>query len=645
MDTREVIARFEAERQALAMMDHPNIAKVLDAGATDKGRPFFVMELVKGVPITAFCDEHRLPPRRRLELFVAVCQAVQHAHQKGVIHRDLKPSNVLVALYDGKPVPKVIDFGVAKAAGAELTDKTLFTGFGSVVGTLEYMSPEQAELNNLDIDTRSDVYALGVMMYELLTGSTPLESGRLKSTSLLEALRLIREEEPLTPSTRLSTASELPALADRRGVEQRALSGLLRGEVDWIVMKCLEKDRSRRYETASALARDLERYLGDEPVLACPPSVGYRLRKFARRNRAALAMIAVVVAGLLLAVVGLAVSTLLIWRAKGQAEQALEGERRSAYWQRIALAERELGANNLQTGQAQLDRCPEPYRGWEWHHLRRASGKAVPPLRHDYTVCRLAISPDGRRVVCPDAGGFVTVWDVATGGRLLRFRGHERLADRVAFSPDGGSFVTVTFDPSARTRCEVKVWDAFTGKPLASWAGPRSGVGGMAFSPDGRLACSFTDEGQDGTTDLRDPRTGRVLLPLGTAKGGSVGLAFTPCGRRLAEATEGGEVHLWDLAAARRVRSFPAPRPPVCMALSADGQLLAVGCGEDGEAGGGRVLVWESDTGRQRLSLAAHHTRSLAFSPDGTRLASGGTDQAVNLWDVASGQEILTLRG
>jgi tetratricopeptide (TPR) repeat protein len=320
MDSRQVIARFEAERQALALMDHPNIARVLDAGTTENGRPYFVMELVKGVPITRFCDEHRLTPRQRLELFVPVCQAVQHAHQKGIIHRDIKPSNMLVCLYDGRPVPKVIDFGIAKATGQKLTERTMFTEIGQVVGTLEYMSPEQAELNQLDIDTRSDIYSLGVLLYELLTGSTPLDRKRLKEAAVLEVLRLIREEEPPRPSTRLSTTDELPSVAANRGLEPKKLSGLVRGELDWVVMKCLDKDRSRRYETANGLALDLQRYLHDEAVQACPPSSWYRFRKFARRNKAALTAGALVLVTLVL---GIAVST---WQAVS-ATQARDAER------------------------------------------------------------------------------------------------------------------------------------------------------------------------------------------------------------------------------------------------------------------------------------------------------------------------------
>jgi len=287
MDSKAVLTRFEAERQALAMMDHPNIAKVLDAGTTDGGRPFFVMELVKGQPITKFCDECKLTPRQRLELFVPVCQAIQHAHQKGIIHRDIKPSNVLIAMYDDRPVPKVIDFGVAKAAGQALTDKTLMTGFGAVVGTPEYMSPEQANLNNMDIDTRSDVYSLGVLLYELLTGTTPVDKKSLGNAALLEILRIVREVEAPRPSAKLSTIDTLPNVAANRGTEPAKLSKLMKGELDWVLLKALEKDRARRYDTANGLARDIQRYLADELVEARPPTLRYRLKKAYRRNRVA----------------------------------------------------------------------------------------------------------------------------------------------------------------------------------------------------------------------------------------------------------------------------------------------------------------------------------------------------------------------
>jgi serine/threonine protein kinase/Tfp pilus assembly protein PilF len=320
MDTRQVVARFEAERQALAMMDHPNIAKVLDAGTTDSGRPYFVMELVKGVPITKYCDEKQLSLRERIDLFTQVCHAVQHAHQKGVIHRDVKPSNVLVAEYDNRAVPKVIDFGVAKATAQKLTERTMFTEFGQVVGTVEYMSPEQAKLNQLDIDTRTDIYSLGVLLYELLTGSTPFEQKQLREAAFDEMLRIIREEEPPKPSTRLSTSDTLPSIAANRHTEPQRLSKEVSGELDWIVMKALEKDRNRRYETASAFAADIERHLRDEPVQAGPPSAAYRFRKFARRNKGALATAAFLCIVLLL---GTLIST---W----QAMRATRAERTAA---------------------------------------------------------------------------------------------------------------------------------------------------------------------------------------------------------------------------------------------------------------------------------------------------------------------------
>jgi non-specific serine/threonine protein kinase/serine/threonine-protein kinase len=323
MDSAPVIARFEAERQALALMDHPSIARVLDAGATDGDRPYFVMELVHGIPITHYCDEAGLTPRERLELFIPVCQAVQHAHQKGIIHRDLKPSNVLVTLCDGKPLPKVIDFGIAKATDQRLTERTMLTEIGSIMGTLEYMSPEQAGMNATGVDTRSDIYSLGVMLYELMTGTTPLERSRLNKAGYVEVLMRMMEEDTPKPSTRLSESKDaLAAISARRKTEAAKLSRFMRGEIDWIVMKALEKDRSRRYETANGFARDIWRYLDGDPVEACPPSASYRLRKFAGKHRTALAAASAFAALLVLGIVLSTWQAIRATRAEAQANRS-----------------------------------------------------------------------------------------------------------------------------------------------------------------------------------------------------------------------------------------------------------------------------------------------------------------------------------
>jgi serine/threonine protein kinase len=329
MDSQAVLSRFEAERQALALMDHPNIAKVLDGGRSDQGRPFFVMDYVKGVPLTQYCDEARLTVAQRLALLIPVCQAVQHAHQKGIIHRDLKPSNILVCLYDGQPVPKVIDFGLAKALHQPLTEHTLYTAHGLMLGTPAYMSPEQAEVNNLDIDTRSDIYSLGVILYELLTGSTPLERRQFQEAAWQEMLRLIKEEEPPRPSTRLSGSGTLPKVAAQRQLEPAKLTKLVRGELDWIALKALAKERSRRYQTASGLARDLERYLHDEPVEACPPSVAYRAKKLLRRYKGPVLAAAVVLVALVAGIVGTSWGLVRADRERDLAEKAATAERQA----------------------------------------------------------------------------------------------------------------------------------------------------------------------------------------------------------------------------------------------------------------------------------------------------------------------------
>ena len=352
MDTRQVIARFEAERQALAQMDHPNVAHVLDAGATESGRPFFVMELVDGIPITAFCDDNELPTRERLGLFIQVCQAVHHLHQKGIIHRDIKPSNVLVTSQDGVPVPKIIDFGVAKATHQESIDHSVFTGFGQVVGTPLYMSPEQAESNSQNLDTRSDIYSLGVLLYELLTGVPPFDHARLGKVGFEEMRRVIREDDPLRPSTRITTLGQAAStISMHRKSDPVRLRRMLCGELDWIVMKALEKDRDRRYESASAFAADVKRYLNNEPVEACPPKFGYRLRKSIRKHRVAVTATSLVSVAL---VVG---AGMAMWQAvqaqharnvaQGEQKRAEDAEKRAVTEASIANAVREFLQRDL----------------------------------------------------------------------------------------------------------------------------------------------------------------------------------------------------------------------------------------------------------------------------------------------------------
>jgi WD40 repeat protein/serine/threonine protein kinase len=660
MDSRQVVARFEAERQALAIMDHPNIARVLDAGETASGRPYFVMELVRGTSITDFCDRHHLTPRQRLELFLQVCAAVQHAHQKGVIHRDLKPSNVLVSRHDATPVVKVIDFGVAKALGQELTDKTLFTGLAQMVGTPLYMSPEQAGMSDLDVDTRSDVYSLGVLLYELLTGTTPFSMERFRAAGYDEVRRIIREEEPPRPSTRLSTLGLAASMVStNRGTEPRKLSALVRGELDWVVMKALEKDRNRRYDSPSAFAADVQCYLDDEAVQACPPSAWYRLRKFARRNKggaltaASLALgVVLAIGGLVTAVLVQAASTAEVKAEQTQTKAALDREKqvnddlvksldrevRAKYRQNVQLADRELADGNVGRAEELLEDCPVALRGWEWHYLKRRHYREPVAFRgHTDWISGVAFSPDGTRAVSGSAIslliGEITVWDTATGKTIRTLPGHLGPVSGVAYSDDGKTIASAGWDGT------VRLWDASTWETRHKLEGHTGYVSCVAISPDNRLVASG---GGDRTVRLWDAATGQELRKLHGHTAGLFRVAFSPDGRTLASASQDETVRVWDVDTGKEIHILRGHAGPVlAVAYSRDGRRLA-SAGIDGG-----MRVWDPVTGALVRSIRADafFAMGLAFNRDGTRLAVGGWDKTVKLFDPETGDEVLSLRG
>jgi eukaryotic-like serine/threonine-protein kinase len=611
MDSRQVIARFEAERQALAMMDYPNIAKVLDAGTTESGRPYFVMELVKGPPITQYCDEHRLTPRQRLELLLPICQAIQHAHQKGIIHRDIKPTNILVAEYDQQPVPKVIDFGVAKATSQPLTEKTMFTGFGQIVGTLEYMSPEQAKVNQLDIDTRSDLYSLGVLLYELLTGATPFDKQRLRSAAWDEMLRIIREEEPPKPSTRLSDSKDsLPSISSQRRTEPAKLTKLVRGELDWIVMKALEKDRARRYETASAFADDIRRYLDDLPVLACPPSSLYRLRKFVHLHRipvltaVAFAVVLILTTAISLQLRHQAIVARRAAQLSAQEEQqarkivaeqklvavaAAENARQHLYLAEMNLVEKAMEAGRLQTARGLLAHyapgsADAKLRGFEWHYWNRRCN----------TVALRSTIPT--------------------------------YAHQLAISRDDGTLATAFLTQGA-SRLDLWNLDGTCRQSLSALAGA------VALSRDGKRLASASLEFEPHRLSIWDTATGTRLQEIPTAEV-IFALEYTGDDRRIAAASSSG-VDLLDAADGTVIRKLTAVAETVtCMDISSDAETVVAGCSS------GAAIVWKASEAAesQPVKLAAHRdrVRSIRLVPGVSAFVTCSADGSICLWDTDS---------
>jgi WD40 repeat protein/serine/threonine protein kinase/tetratricopeptide (TPR) repeat protein len=692
MDSKAVLARFEQERQALAMMDHPNIARVLDGGMTPSGQPFFVMELVNGLPLNKFCDQMKLSPKERLELFVPICQAVQHAHQKGIVHRDLKPANILITLIDAKPVPKVIDFGVAKATAGKLTDESMSTQFGAVVGTLEYMSPEQAGFSGEDIDTRADIYSLGVILYELLTGLRPIDAKRLKKAALTEMARIIREEVPSKPSTRLSKDDSLPSMAALRQTEPRRLMAMLRGELDWVVMKCLEKQRERRYETASGLARDIQRYLADEAVEARPPSAAYRLQKFVSRNKGRVLAASLLLLALVGGIVGTSIGMVQADQARKAETKRAEGERlakereadertkaeiargeaqeqerialeqkriavdkveqlaREDYVNRVNRAYREVQDDTVALAEDLLHGCPSERRGWEWHYVKRlCNAERLSLDLGKASVNALAYSPDGTWAVSgsgiPIIGvtpetktAAIDVWDVSSGKRRKTLPGAKGTVQDVAVSTDGKKIAAGCSDGL------VLVWDTATGQNAWTRSDPGLAAMSVAFSPNGKwLAVGYGRYSGDevGRVKVWDVASGTEIKAFAGPRGGVNKVAFHPDGKWLAVA--GSEVvEVWDLETARKLHDLKGHKRWVyCLAYSPNGKWLATG-GWDRT-----VKLRDAATGAEVLTIFAHEgfVLSLAFSTDSRNLVTGSEDRSTRLWDIPSGRRLAAFHG
>ena len=634
MDTRQVIARFEAERQALAMMDHPNIAKVFEAGATESGRPYFVMELVRGVPITEHCDHCKLPMEKRLALFIDVCRAVQHAHQKGVIHRDLKPNNILVTLHDGVPVAKVIDFGIAKATNIQLTDKTLFTDFRQFVGTPAYASPEQVEMSGLDVDTRSDIYSLGVLLYELLTGTTPVPVETLKKAAYAEIQRTILETDPPTPSHRLSTLGNARQLevASARAESPNRLRQFLRGELDWILMKALEKDRERRYETANAFAQDIQHFLANEPITAGAPGVIHRLRKHARRNKTAAAI------ALALALGGMVSAWQAIRASKGELEA-----RKNLYLADMNVAQDALDSGNMESAITILEshipkRGQKDLRHWEWRYLWGQTHRELFTLIadddpdddiHPDGIFDLALSPDAKLLASAGRNGRIRLWDLTTQTQVFQFELPPGRYAWVDISPDVRHIVAST-SYSKTDRAELVVWSVPERREVHRFSiAPSTFVGNPQFVSDTEICVG----GSDGNVWFHDLETGETQTfkqHVETVIGTSV------TGKYVATSSK-DRVNVWDAVTKRVLTTLEMPEPQVRnrAVLSPDARWISSSRSLES-----RVTIYERDTVKIETEIYCDFgVETTGFNQDGSLLMTSEIDGTIRQFDTKNWKE------